>query len=160
MSQYAYIPASNIGQVSLNYMIGPSTWTFQKDGIEYGGFEEIIFSSAQKNEIISLGGAWFENAQAIQTWMIGTNPAELKRKDINFGNSLLLEFLTGQKDITLDNATYRAMSETFKYAEAALRRGDIPQAKTELTNIAPSDPVWTQSAKDYFLNKINTYLGI
>ena len=88
------------------------------------------------------------------------DPVTVKTRDIEFGNSLLLEFLTGQKDIALDNATYRAVSETFKYAEAALRRGDIPQAKTELTNIALSPPVWTQEAKDYFIAKINTYLGI
>lgn len=86
------------------------------------------------------------------------DPVILKTQDIEFGNQLLLEFLTGQRDIALDNATYRAVSETFKYAEAALRRGDIPQAKTELTAIALSDPVWTQEAKDYFIGKINMYL--
>lgn len=88
------------------------------------------------------------------------DPVVLKTRDIEFGNSLLLEFLTGQKDIALDNATYRAMSETFKYAEAALRRGDIPQSKTELENIPLAPPVWTQEAKDYFIAKIDTYIGI
>lgn len=88
------------------------------------------------------------------------DPTELKKNDIAFGNELLLEFLTGQKDVALDNATYRAMSETFKFAESALRRGDIPQAKTELNGIAPAPPVWTLEAKDYFIKKINTYLGI
>lgn len=97
--------------------------------------------------------------EEFDTWM-ATDPVVLKTRDIEFGNSLLFEFLTGQKDITLDNTTYRAVSETFKFAEAALRRGDIPQAKTELTAIAPSPPVWTQEAKDYFIAKINTYLGI
>lgn len=161
MSQYAYIPASNIAQVKLQYSIcSPSTWTFQKGGQQYGGFEEVIFSTSQKDEIVALGGEWFTSAEFFQAWMIGTTPAELKKKDISFGTALLLEFLTGQKDITLDNATYRSTSETFKFAEAALRRGDIPQAKTELTAIAPSPPVWTQEAKDYFIAKINTYLGL
>lgn len=97
-----------------------------------------------------------------EVWMLGDPPVpdafQLKKNDIEFGNSLLLEFLTGQKDIQLDSVTYRAVSEVFKYAEAALRRGDIPQAKTELTNIAPTPPVWTQDTKDYFINKINQYL--
>lgn len=88
------------------------------------------------------------------------NAQEQKARDIQFGNDLLFEFLTGQRDISLDNATYRAVSETFKFAEAALRRGDIPQAKTELSNIAPSPPVWTEEAQVYFINKINQYLGI
>lgn len=94
-----------------------------------------------------------------QSWM-NSDPVKMKKEDIEFGNSLLLDFLTGQKDIALDNPTYRAVSEIFKYAESALRRGDIPQAKTELTNIAISPPVWTQGAKDYFISKINTYLGL
>lgn len=86
------------------------------------------------------------------------NPSEQKMNDITFGNSLLLEFLTGQKDIALDNATYRAMSDVFKYAESALRRGDIPQAKIELTAIDPAPPVWTAEAKAYFISKIDQYL--
>lgn len=97
----------------------------------------------------------------VANWqLLPADPEVLKIRDIEFGQSLLLEFLTGQKDIALDNATYRAVSDTFKYAEAALRRGDIPQAKTELTNISLSPPVWTQEAKDYFISRINSYLGI
>lgn len=161
MSQYAYIPVSNLGQVQLSYMIGPNTWTFEKDGIHYGGFEEIIFTPNQRDEIIALNGELFDSAESFINWMHNSSdPLRLKKNDINFGNYLLLEFLTGQRDITLDNATYRAVSETFKFAEAALRRGDIPQAKTELTNIAISPPVWTQEAKNYFISKINTYLGL
>ena len=88
------------------------------------------------------------------------NPTVLKQRDIDYGNSLLLEFLTGQKDLSLDNPTYRAISNTFQYAELALRRGDLVQAKTELSNIPPTPPVFTQATKDYFINKINQYLGI
>lgn len=106
------------------------------------------------------------NIQQVDEWVLNNSnianqtAADLKKADIRFGEGLLLEFLTGQKDIALDNTTYRAVSEIFKYAESALRRGDIPQAKTELTAIAPSDPVWTQETKDYFIGKINIYLGI
>lgn len=91
---------------------------------------------------------------------IVVDATDLKKRDIDFGNSLLLEFLTGQKDLSLDNATYRAVSDSFHFAELALRRGDITQAKTELTAIEPSAPVWTQETKDYFIAKINTYLGL
>lgn len=89
-----------------------------------------------------------------------TSLMEIKENNMRFGAALLLEFLTGQIDIALDNATYRAVSETFKYAEAALRRGDIPQAKTELANIAEVPPIWTAEIKTYFVNKINTYLNV
>lgn len=98
-------------------------------------------------------------AEEFQTW-IAADPLALKINDIEFGNGLLLEFLTGQKDIALDNATYRQVSEIFKFAESALRRGDIPQAKTELNAIALMPPVWNLDAKNYFINKINQYLGI
>ena len=83
-----------------------------------------------------------------------------KLKDVAFGERLLLEFLTGQAQVSLDNATYRLVSDLFKYAEAALKRGDLPQAKTELQAIAVMEPVWSQEAKDYFINKINQYLGV
>lgn len=87
------------------------------------------------------------------------DPLILKGQDIEFGNSLLLEFLAGQKDLSLDNTTYRAVSELFHFAEVALRRGDIAQAKTELSNITLYPPVWTQEAKDYFISRIDNYLG-
>lgn len=162
MSQYGYIPINQIGNSTIHYsIVGPNDgWQFEKQGQVYAGLEEIIFTQAQKEEIENLGGEWFENSSSFVAWMNGSDAVALKRQDIAFGNGLLLEFLTGQKDIALDNMTYRAVSETFKYAESALRRGDIPQAKTELTNIALSPPVWTQDAKDYFIYKINNYLGI
>lgn len=132
-------------------------------------FHEIVRAGKGYKVITSFDKYW-QSATAAQFEFVGTveefdawiaaDPVKVKTRDITFGNELLLEFLTGQKDITLDNATYRAVSETFKFAEAALRRGDIPQAKTELTAIAPSPPVWTQEAKDYFIAKINTYLGL
>ena len=87
------------------------------------------------------------------------DPIVLKTQDIEFGNSLLLEFLAGQKDLSLDNTTYRAVSDMFHFAEVALRRGDIVQAKTELTNIDLYPPVWTQDAKDYFISRIDDYIG-
>lgn len=162
MSQYAYIPASHIDQVTQNYsVIGPRDWQFEKDGQQYGGMEDIIFTPAQVSEIESLGGEWFENASAFQNWLIDSeDPMQQKRNDINFGNSLLLEFLAGQKDLSLDNSTYRAVSEMFHFAEIALRRGDIVQAKTELLNIELYPPVWTQDAKDYFIGKIDNYIGV
>lgn len=132
-------------------------------------FREIVRAGKGYKVITSFDGYWqpatsaqFEfvgTPEAFQLW-IASDPVKIKSRDIEFGNSLLMEFLTGQKDITLDNATYRAMSETFKYAESALRRGDIPQAKTELNGIALAPPVWTLDAKNYFINKINQYLGI
>lgn len=89
-----------------------------------------------------------------------TTPEAQKKADIRFGENLLLEFLAGQKNVSLDNATYRAVSETFKYAEAALRRGDITQARTELLNIELMPPVWTEDIKNYFIQKIDNYVGI
>ena len=69
MSQYAYVPISAVSKIKESYRIAtPLTWTFQKDGNNYGGLEDNEFNNAQKDDIIALGGAWFPNANVFLDW--------------------------------------------------------------------------------------------
>jgi hypothetical protein len=151
-----------INQVQQFYSIAsPSTWTFEKDGQSYGGFEEFIFSPAQKNEIISLGGQWFESAQAFQDWMSGATAIAKQQKDIAFGNSLIAEFNAAEQQTAVDASTYQAIIEVFKYALFALQMGNIVQARAQIMAISITNyaPVWDQSKRDYFISKIDNYLA-
>lgn len=70
MSQYGYIPKQNISSLQQEYNIAnPSTWRFVKDTVEYGGVEDNEFTEAQKEEITSLGGGWFESAYDFNQWL-------------------------------------------------------------------------------------------
>jgi hypothetical protein len=80
-------------------------------------------------------------------------------KNQRFGMELLLEFFTGTTNTTLPNEIYRTITDVFYYAETALRRGDIPQAKIELQNIPNMEPIWTSAVQEYFINKIDNYLA-
>lgn len=70
MNQYGYIPLENASLLKEAYTVAnPSTWQFQKNEVYYGGVEENEFTEAQKNEIIALGGQWFETAQDFLNWL-------------------------------------------------------------------------------------------
>ena len=67
MNQYGYVPSENAHLLQQEYTIAtPATWQFEKGGFHYGGVEEIQFTEAQKAELLTLGGNWFESAQAFQ----------------------------------------------------------------------------------------------
>ena len=70
MSQYGYIPQEKAHLLQEIYSIAtPDTWTFEKNGIQYGGVEENVFSYGQKQELESLGGQWFESASSFSGWL-------------------------------------------------------------------------------------------
>jgi hypothetical protein len=70
MSQYAYLPKNKVEFSSCKCSIAnPSTWAFEKNGLKYGGYEEIEFTQMQKDEFISLGGNWFESALDFRKWL-------------------------------------------------------------------------------------------
>jgi hypothetical protein len=68
-NQYGYIPIAKAADLRQNYSIAtPTTWTFEKSTIVYGGVEESAFTQAQKDELVALGGAWFATAANFLTW--------------------------------------------------------------------------------------------
>lgn len=69
MSQYGCVPIANVDLLKEVYNIAtPATWQFEKNSVTYGGVEDWTFSQAQKDEITTLGGQWFADADAFLDW--------------------------------------------------------------------------------------------
>lgn len=91
-----------------------------------------------------------------------TPELEKTLKDRAFCTGLLNEFTAQQQQTSVDAATYKVMIGVFQYVLFALQMGNVLQAKMQLLEISPIDyqPVWTQADQDYYVGKINTYLGL
>lgn len=74
MSNYGAIPLEKCSQIEQVYTKArPSTWQFERNGVQYGGVEDFEFSQAQKDEITNLGGVWFSSAQEFLAWQKTAN---------------------------------------------------------------------------------------
>lgn len=158
MSQYAYIPANKIDEVQETYTISPTNWQFEKEGVHYGGFEEIIFSPSQAEEIETLGGEIFENAQAFQNWMFNNPVLSQVKKDRAFGQELLNDYLAQNKSLELTTQQSLSQLSKFSTVKALLEVGAIT-ASAQMISAIVVDEVFTQERKDYFISRINSYLS-
>lgn len=96
MSQYGYIPIERVSDLKLTYSIAnPKTWTFQIANQVYAGLEELAFSDAQKAEITSLGGQWFDGA-GFRAFLAGPAKSVLKLTSAQI--TMLINFLTNAPD--------------------------------------------------------------
>lgn len=89
---------------------------------------------------------------------------EMKKtlKDKAFCHELLDEFNAQEQETSVPAETYKAMIDAFRYVLFALQMGNVVQAKSQILLISTTDfgTFWTQAHQDYFVGKINTYLGI
>src|SRR5574343_232850 len=64
MVTYSYIPIAQVGNLTFlndsNVIATPATWSFESYGNQYGGIECEDITTAQANEITSLGGQTFD----------------------------------------------------------------------------------------------------
>jgi len=160
MSQYAYIPSNRIPEVTLQYGIAtPTSWQFEKDSQQYGGMEEVLFSTQQKAEIESLGGQWFESAEAFQKWLNDSNDSAFTvMRDRQFGQLILNEYLAQNRALALSLSDNIAQLTKFGSAKQLLETGAITSVLAIVQGIA-TDAIFTQERKNYFINKINDYLA-
>jgi hypothetical protein len=139
MSQYAYIPANRIAELQQSYSIAsPASWQFVRDGITYGGFEEVIFSQAQKDEIIYLNGQWFATSQEFQNWMDGTGLLNLVKKRIAVGQKLKLRYLAENAGVTISQEDNIAQLTAFQSVIALLDVGDLKNAYLTINHSIPA----------------------
>lgn len=69
-NQYGYVPIDKVSELKQTYSIAdPTTWTFEKNGQMFGGVEEVVFTDAQKTELIAYGGSWFSNSAEFLNWL-------------------------------------------------------------------------------------------
>lgn len=83
-------------------------------------------------------------------------------KDKAFCHELLDEFNAQEQETSVPAEVYKQMIDAFTYILFALQMGNIIQAKNQILLISTTDfdPFWTQTHQDYFVNKIDTYLGL
>lgn len=85
-------------------------------------------------------------------------PEEIKKANIEKGREVILEFLTQLESVSLDTASYIAVSDQFKYVEIALQRGDLIQAAAQAESIPsiPGSLIWNAQIKAYFTHLIRS----
>jgi len=83
-------------------------------------------------------------------------------KDKAFCQGLLDEFNAQEQETSVPAEIYKQMIDAFQYVLFALQMGNVIQAKNQILLISTTDfgSFWTQGHQDYFVGKINTYLGI
>lgn len=82
-------------------------------------------------------------------------------KDRNFCKQLQMKLLAAQKSsLTLSGATYRQLTETFKYAKDAADNGNPSQVKYELEQLGDNLPLngWV-ALKQELIDDIDIYLS-
>ena len=92
----------------------------------------------------------------------GLTPKEKLQIDINFGNSLIEEFLTDNRLIipaVTPSESLQLLSE-FNKIEKLARLGDIKSVKILLNGITVDNRLFTQDRKDKYMGWINTHLGL
>lgn len=103
----------------------------------------------------------FENFSARSSWVeesLIVSNIDKKLKAIQEGQAIILEFLSALEQVSLDTASYIAVTEQFKYVEIALQRGDLIQAAAQANSIpvVPGSLIWSQTVKSYFVALIES----
>ena len=78
-------------------------------------------------------------------------------RDIDLGKSIVFEYLVGNKNLDTKVADSIAQAQKFGGVKLLLESGAIEASMAVLSTIEP-DLVFTQDRKDYFINKLQTYL--
>ena len=160
MSQYAFIPLNRVSEITETFGIAdPSTWKFEKDGVQYGGVEEVIFTTQQKAQIENLGGQWFEDKTSFCAWLEShSDPLLEVIADRQFGQQLLNEFLAENKTMNLTTNQSLGLLAKLGTVKALLEAGALTAAK-EVLNSVETDAIFTAERKANFLAKLTDYLA-
>jgi hypothetical protein len=83
---------------------------------------------------------------------------ERLNSDLNFGDSLIREFLIDNRIANVSSTDSITVAQKFKDIELLARNGDIRTVKIVLESTA-IDVIFTQDRKDKYLTMITTYLA-
>ena len=160
MSQYGCIPQSRVVELTINFSIAnPSSWQFEKDGVMYGGIEEVVLTTEQRAEIERLDGLWFSDRNEFTSWLDShADPLLEVIADRQFGQQLLNQFLAENKTMNLTTNQSLGLLAKLGTVKALLEAGALTAAK-EVLNSVETDAIFTAERKANFLAKLTDYLA-
>ena len=104
----------------------------------------------------NLGSDWIVQVSDEQVPLASLE--ERLNSDLNFGDSLIREFLIDNRIANVSSTDSITVAQKFKDIELLARNGDIRTVKIVLESTA-IDVIFTQDRKDKYLTMITTYLA-
>jgi hypothetical protein len=131
------------------------TFKISKDNIVYySNFDSL--TDCETWVLANLGSDWIVQVSDEQVPLASLE--ERLNSDLNFGDSLIREFLIDNRIANVSSTDSITVAQKFKDIELLARNGDIRTVKIVLESTA-IDVIFTQDRKDKYLTMITTYLA-